>query len=353
MSLPRLSRSRLATIVALVATGALLSGCGVMQPPEAVTSQGKEVRGLYEFVFAIAVGVFVLVEGLIIFAVIRYRRKPTDTELPPQIHGNNVLEIIWTVIPAIIVAVMFLFSYSALQKVQATTPTDIQVRAVAAQFQWSFEYLSPDGQTVLFQELEPQMTVPAGTTVHLQLKSNDVIHAFYVPKFLFKRDVVPGVNNSFDFMVDAADAGQTFNGQCAELCGTYHGAMLFTVKALSPADYGTWLAAQIAKAHATPPPAPSGGAGEVQLDLAAKDVQFSTSTLEAPADKPFTIKFQNNDPTITHNVAIADSAGQEVFKGEIFPGVDSRIYPVPALKAGAYTFSCSVHPAMTGTLTVK
>jgi cytochrome c oxidase subunit II len=353
MSLPRLSRPRLATIVALVATGALLSGCGVMQPPEAVTSQGREVRGLYEFVFAIAVGVFVLVEGLIIFAVIRYRRKPTDTELPPQIHGNNVLEIIWTVVPAIIVAVMFLFSYSALQKVQATTPTDIQVRAVAAQFQWEFEYLSADGQTVLFQELEPQMTVPAGKTVHLQLKANDVIHAFYVPKFLFKRDVVPGVNNSFDFMVDAADAGQTFNGQCAELCGTYHGSMLFTVKALSPADYDTWLAAQIAKANATPPPAPSGGAGEVQLDLAAKDVQFSTTTLDAPADKPFTIKFQNDDPSITHNVAITDSAGQEVFKGEIFAGVDSRVYPIPALKAGAYQFSCSVHPAMTGTLTVK
>lgn len=273
--------------------------------------------------------------------------------MPPQIHGNNVLEIIWTVVPAIIVAVMFLFSYSALQKVQATTPTDIQVRAVAAQFQWSFEYLSADGQTVVFKQLAPEMTIPAGKTVHLQLKSDDVIHAFYVPKFLFKRDVVPGVNNSFDFMVDASDAGQTFNGQCAELCGTYHGSMLFTVKALSPADYDTWLAAQIAKANETPPPAPSGGAGQVQLDIAAKDIQFSSATLDAPADTPFTIKFQNNDPSITHNVAIKDSAGQEVFKGEIFAGVDVRVYPIPALKAGAYVFECSVHPNMTGTLTVK
>ena len=353
MSLPRLSRPRLATIVALVAVGALLSGCGFMQPPESVTSQGREVRGLYEFVFAIAVIVFVLVEGLIIFAVIRYRRKPTDTELPPQIHGNNVLEIIWTVVPAITVAVMFLFSYSALQNVQATTPTDIQVRAGAAQFQWSFEYLSADGLTVVLKQNEPQMIIPAGKTVHLQLHADDVIHAFYVPKFLFKRDVVPGVNNNFDFMVDASDAGQTFNGQCAELCGTYHGSMLFTVKALSPADYDAWLAAAIVKARQTPAPAPSGGAGQGQLDVAAKDVQFRTASLVAPADKPFSIKFQNNDASIMHNVAIKDPGGQEVFKGEIFAGVDSRVYPIPALKAGAYVFSCTVHPAMTGTLTVK
>ncbi len=353
MSLPRLTRSRLAAIAALVAAATVLAGCGVMQPPNAVTSQGQEVHNLYEFVFAIAVGVFVLVEGLIIFAVIRYRRKPTDTELPPQIHGNNVLEIIWTVIPAIIVAVMFLFSYSTLQKVQAQTPTDIQIRAVAAQFQWEFQYLSADTKTVLYDELAPELHVPAGKTVHLLLKSNDVIHAFYVPKFLFKRDVVPGVDNNFDFMVDAADAGQTFNGQCAELCGTYHGSMLFTVKALSPADYDTWLAAAIAKANETPPPLPSGGAGQVQLDLAAKDVTYSTATLDAPADTPFSIKFQNNDQSITHNVAIKDSAGTEVFKGEIFEGVDTRVYPIPALKAGAYVFECSVHPNMTGTLTVK
>jgi cytochrome c oxidase subunit 2 len=353
MSLPRLTGSRLAAIVALAAAVVLLAGCGSFGPPEPVTTQGRETHWLYYFVLIVAAIVFVLVEGLILFAVIRYRRKPTDTELPPQIHGNNTLEIIWTVIPAIVVAVLFLFSYSALQKVQATTPTDIQVRAVAAQFQWSFEYLSPDGQTVLYQQLAPELTIPAGKTVHLQLKSSDVIHAFYVPKFLFKRDVVPGVNNSFDFMVDAADAGQTFNGQCAELCGTYHGAMLFTVKALSPSDYDSWLAAQIAKAKQTPPPAPSGGADQVQLDLAAKDIQFTPVALDAPADKPFTIKFQNNDPSITHNVAIKDSTGQEVFKGEIFAGVDTRIYPIPALKAGAYVFGCSVHPNMTGTLTVK
>ncbi len=353
MSLPWLTRSRPATMVALAAVATLLAGCGSFGPPQPVTTEAHETYWLYYFVLAIALIIWALVTGLILFAVIRYRRKPTDTELPPQIHGNNVLEIVWTVIPTIIVGVMFVFSYSTLTKVDASTVTDIRIRAVAAQFQWSFEYLSPDGQTVLFQQLAPEMDVPVGKPIHLDLRSEDVIHAFYVPQFLFKRDVVPGRNNSFDFTVDATDAGQTFHGQCAELCGTYHGSMLFTVKALSPADYDTWLADQIAKANQTPPPAPSGQAGQTQLDLIAKDVKFDKASLEATATQPFTIKFQNDDAGILHNVAIHDAAGAEVFSGEIFKGVDTKTYPVPPLQAGAYTFSCTVHPTMTGTLTVK
>ena len=263
-----------------------------------------------------------------------------------------MLEIVWTVIPTIVVAILFVVSFNTLNTVDATAATDVRITAVAARFQWSFEYLSADGSKVLFQQLAPELTIPAGRTVHLNLRSKDVNHAFYVPQFLFKRDVIPGRDNNFDFTVDPAEAGQTFRGQCAELCGMFHGSMLFTVKALSPADYDKWLADAIAKASQSPPPAPSGAAGQVQLDLAAKDVQFDKAALDAPADQPFTIKFQNNDPTVPHNVAIHDASGQEQFKGEIFPGVDVRTYPIPALKAGSYTFSCSVHPNMTGTLTV-
>jgi cytochrome c oxidase subunit II len=357
MSMPRPTRTRLWTLAALVIATILLAGCDALRPPVAVTEQGRSIRDLYDFVFAIAVGVFVLVEGLIIIAVIRYRRRPTDTELPKQVHGNNTLEVIWTIIPTVLVAVMFVVSYLTLTKVdEVKGATDVRIRAVAAQFQWSFQYLSPDGTTVLFEQLAPEMDVPAGKVVHLGLRSNDVIHAFYVPQFLFKRDVVPGRENTFEFTVDAADAGQTFRGQCAELCGAYHGAMLFTVKALSPADYDTWLAAQIAKAKATPAPSGSAAAavpGAVTLELGAKDVAYDKSTLEAPADKPFAIHFQNNDPSVSHNVTIKDGTGKEVFKGDIFMGVDARTYDVPALPAGSYTFVCAVHPTMTGTLTVK
>jgi cytochrome c oxidase subunit 2 len=352
MSLPRLTRSRLAALAALSVMVLLVAGCGSFGPPAAVTTEGRDIEWLYYFVLAVALIIWALVTGLILFAIVRYRRKPTDTELPPQIHGNNVLEIVWTVIPTIVVAILFVFSFNTLNTVDAVGGSDVRIRAVAARFQWSFEYLSADGQKVLYQQLAPEMTIPAGKTIHLSLRSPDVIHAFYVPQFLFKRDVVPGRDNTFEFTVDASDAGQTFRGQCAELCGTYHGSMLFTVKALSAADYDKWLADAIAKASQTPPPPASGQPGQLQLDLAAKDVKFDKATLDAPADQPFTIKFQNNDPTISHNVAIHDAAGQEVFQGDIFPGVDVRTYPIPPLKAGTYTFSCTVHPAMTGTLTV-
>lgn len=356
MSIPRPRLPRPArSLVALAALAMLLAGCAALEPPAAVTSQGQDTRNLYDFVFIIAVVIFFLVEGLIVFAVIRYRRKPTDTELPPQIHGNSVLEVIWTVIPTLLVVVMFVFSWQTLNKVDAVSPTPaLTVRAVAAQFQWQFDYLAPDGQTVQFTQQAPELDLPVGVDVHVILRSKDVIHAFYVPKFLFKRDVVPGRDNNFDFTIDPADVNQTFRGQCAEFCGTFHSTMLFSVKALSPADFQTWLTQQIATAAATPPPAPSASAGaaETTLELTAHNISYDQATLSAPAGQPFILKFTNNDPGVSHNVAITDSTGQQVFKGEIFSGPDSRQYPIPALPAGTYTFACSVHPQMTGTLTV-
>ncbi len=325
-------------------------------PPPAVTEQGRETHDLYTFVFIIAAAIFLLVEGLIVWAVVRYRRKPTDDDLPPQIHGNNVLEIVWTVIPTAIVALLFVLSWQTLNVVDATKAAEgeVRIRATAARFQWTFEYISAtDNQTVLFKQLAPEMVVPAGRTVHLALTSPDVIHAFYVPQFLFKRDVVPGRENVFDFTVDASMAGQTFRGQCAELCGPQHWAMQFTVKALASADYDAWLKQQIEAQNASPSPAPSGAPTGVVLELTASGVKFDKATLEAPAGKDFAIKFTNGDAGTSHNVAIKDASGNEKFHGEIFEGVDSRTYAVPALPAGTYTFVCSVHPNMTGTLTVK
>jgi cytochrome c oxidase subunit 2 len=359
MSIPRPRLPRPArSLAALVALALLLAGCAALEPPAAVTAQGQDTRNLYDFVFIIGVVIFFLVEGLIVFAVLRYRRKPTDTELPPQIHGNSVLEVVWTIVPTILVVVMFVFSWQTLNQVDAVSPTpSLTVRAVAAQFQWQFDYLAPDGQTVQYTQQAPELDLPVGVDVHVILRSKDVIHAFYVPKFLFKRDVVPGRENNFDFTIDAADAGQTFRGQCAEFCGTFHSTMLFSVKALTPAAFDAWLKGQIAGQPASPAPQPSasgatGGAPETTVDLSAHNIAYDQATLTAPAGQPFILKFTNNDPGVTHNVGITDSTGQQVFKGEIFPGPDSRQYPIPALPAGTYTFACSVHPQMTGTLTV-
>jgi cytochrome c oxidase subunit II len=360
-------------------------------PPIAVTTQGAQIRDLYTIVFLIAVVIFLLVEGLIIWTVVRYRRKPGDDTLPPQTHGNNIAEFVWTIVPTLIVIFMFIVSWQTLNVVdRSSSDAQTKIRAVAGQFQWQFDYLGPDGKTILYTELLPLvsegggMMVPAGRTVQLSLVSQDVIHAFYVPQFLFKRDVVPGRVNSFDFKVNDSDAGQTFRGQCAELCGTGHSIMLFEVKAMAPADFDAWLADKAAKAAASPSPVASGapassaspagsaapgassapgssatpGASAAAGDtvtVTAQNIQFIETSLSTKADVPFHIDFKNQDAGTPHNVTIHKDSptGAEVFRGEVFPGVAEKTYDVPALPAGTYAYVCIVHPTMTGTLTVQ
>jgi cytochrome c oxidase subunit II len=384
-SAPRTALFALAVGAALIGVSLILLYFGVnvadegqkiltgLYPPIAVTTEGAQIRDLYTIVFLIAVAIFLVVEGLIIWTVIRYRRRPTDVDLPPQIHGNRIAELVWTVVPTLIVIFMFIVSWQTLNAVDTTSAsTPTKIRAIAGQFQWQFDYLSPDGNDVVYTELLPLvsqgggMYVPAGRPVQLQLVSNDVIHAFYVPQFLFKRDVVPGRTNSFEFTVAESDAGQTFRGQCAELCGVGHSIMLFEVKALSGPDFDTWLADKVAAANATPAPPPStepgasgpppgGSGGGETIEITAKNVMYEESQISATADAPFKIHFTNDDPGTPHNVAIHKDGptGEEVFKGEVFTGVADKTYDVPALPAGTYAFVCTVHPTMTGTLTVQ
>lgn len=389
-SSPRTGRSSTATTAVVIGAILLISVVAVvllsggdplglsqrvvdsLYPPEAVTTQGEAIRELYTIVFLIAVVIFFIVEALILWTVLRYRRRPGDDTLPPQTHGNNVAEIVWTVVPTLIVAFLFVVSWQTLNTVEAVSANpDTRIRAVAGQFQWTFDYLDETGENVLYTQLLPTgddggMAVPAGRTVLLSLESPDVLHAFYVPQFLFKRDVVPGRVNTFEFTVNEEDAGQTFRGQCAELCGSGHRVMLFDVHALTPAEFDAWLAAKVEGASATPTPPPSAvpgtsGAPEpsgeaVQgptLVVSALNIAYEQSELSAPAGTPFKIDFENKDSGIPHNVEIKDAGGVSVFKGEIFNGVDKRVYDVPALAAGSYTFVCTVHPNMTGTLTVN
>ena len=383
---------RAGALAALGALAVLLSACTDFNlrtalPPDAATVQGQATRNLYDIVFVIGVAIFVLVEGLILFAVLRYRRKSGDDELPPQIHGNNRLEIIWTAIPIAIVLSLFVLSWQTLNTVDAHTPTPpIRIGVVAYQWQWQFVY-APDGVTwqdcnapanagrcvTVFGTLPaggdrtnwtpPTMHVPINETVELQMHSIDVIHSFYVPAFLYQRDITPGRDQVIQF---TADRIGTYRGQCTQFCGLYHQFMEFQVKVESKADYTAWLQQQL-----TPPPSPSpspaasGPAGSpgasaaagssVTLQLTASGIAYDKTDLTAPANTPFSILFANNDAGIPHNVSIhaGSAGGTEVFKGEIFSGVGTRTYTVPALPAGTYAFVCSVHPNMTGTLTVK
>jgi cytochrome c oxidase subunit 2 len=331
-------------------------------PPEAKSVQGQQIRALYDIVFVIAVAIFLLVEGLIVWTVVRYRRKPGDDVLPPQTHGNNLLEIIWTIVPTAIVIFLFVISWQTLNSVEAVKADPaLKVRAVAGQFQWSFDYLPADAAAdakAIFSVTAPTgadggLKLPAGQTTHLFLHSPDVIHAFYVPQFLFKRDVVPGVVNQFDLEIPAEEAGQTFRGQCAELCGAGHRIMVFEVQALAPADFQAWYDQQVAAANATPPPPPSGGTAGPPVNVTAQGVKFLEATLTAPATG-FTIHFDNKDAGTPHDVDILDAGGTKVFDMKDFPGPKVVDAPVPPLPAGTYKFECSIHPTlMFGTLTVQ
>lgn len=359
-------------------------------PPAAATEQGQAIRQLYTIVFVIAAVIFFAVEGLILWTVLRYKRRPGDDTLPPQTHGNMLAEALWTIIPTVIVAFLFVISWQTLNTVEAfSTQPDIRIRAYAAQFQWQFDYYEGDDPEPVFTQLLPVggdgggMAVPVGQNVRLLLESPDVIHSFYVPQFLFKRDVNPGRPQEFEFRLNEADAGQTFRGQCAELCGAGHRLMLFDVHAMTQAEFDTWLADRIAGA---PPPAPSaepgaspepGGSGAPpqspapgesgppagspgpggsggSVQIAALNIAFDKAELIVPAGVPFQIEFDNQEPQ-PHNVAIHEGTptGPSLFRGEIITGPRQITYDVPALNAGSYPFICTVHPNMTGTLTAQ
>jgi len=348
-------------VVLLVAIVGLVfySGAGsALYPPKPATAEAVVTSSLYDIVFAIAVAIFVAVEGLIVWSILRYRRRPTDTELPPQTHGNNFVEVLWTLIPTVIVLYLFAISWNTLNTVDAVTQNpDVRIHAVAGQFQWQFQYLDGQGHHLATQT-QPSgegggMAVPVGRKVQVTLDSPDVIHAWYVPRFLFKRDVIPGQTNRFEFTVNVDEAGQTFHGQCAELCGTGHRVMLFNVLAMTQSDFDAWLAKLIEVENATPAPLPSGA---TTLALVAKGITFDKKAFDVPAGAPFAIELQNQDPAgVPHAVDIRIADGSVIKDQPTVDGGKTVTYSYDALTAGTYTFICSVHPVpgMTGTLTVK
>ena len=325
----------------------LLAGC--LLPPSPKTDAGQDVFNLYLIVLGLAAIVFVGVEGFILYAVVRYRRQPGDDVLPEQLHGNNTVEIIWTIIPTVIVFVLFFFSMLTLGEVEASSnvPDATTVEVTGFQWQWTFRYEN-GAETTGTAEEPAVLALPVNQPVRLVLYSLDVNHAFYVPDFLIKRDVIDFGDarppNELTFTI--TEAG-TYAGQCAEFCGTAHAEMLFVVEAMPVDEYNAYIEALKA---GEPPP----GDGDTSdcgttIELSAQDIQFSTDAIEAPAGEDFCIEFTNND-TVPHDVGIVETD----FNGDDTPPGETTVYHIPAMEAGDYTFYCTLHPqAMTGDLTIS
>jgi cytochrome c oxidase subunit 2 len=231
---------KLSVLLGLAAVALIASGCESAFPPPAVTDEALEIRDLYNLVFAVAAVVFVLVQGLIIWSVIRYRRKPGDSTLPVQTHGNLALEIIWTVIPLIVVIALFFASARVLNIVDARQPENVAVKIEVVGYQWQWKFAYPAEKIEIFGAATayPEMVVPIIERIEITLVGQDVNHGFYIPQFLFQRDMVPGKTNYFEFTPNKLG---TFTGQCSAFCGLLHHQMGFTVRVVTRAEYDAWI----------------------------------------------------------------------------------------------------------------
>jgi cytochrome c oxidase subunit 2 len=241
-------------VLAAVGLAVFASACGGPYPQTAFNPQSEyAAEGLDLFVLIIWMGVIVgvIVEAVLIWAAIRYRRRAGD-RLPPQIHGNTIVEILWTTGPVIVVGYILFVTLPVIFKTQAPAPTNaMNVEVIGHQFWWEFHY--PDANVVTANELH----LPTGRTANLILRSDDVIHSFWIPALGGKRDAFPGHTN---FIWMTPNGVGEFPGQCYQLCGYSHGNMRERAIIQSPGDFQSWLTAQ--QQPALTPPASDANATE-------------------------------------------------------------------------------------------
>lgn len=326
--------------------------------PNTITRSGDAVHHLWMVYLVAAIVVFALEGGAIIWFALRYRQRRGDDTLPKQIHGHNRIEVVWTVVPGILLFTLLGMSLDQYETMGANPKPDLTVNVTAFQWQWSFGYADGNGRSLgVTQQAEgqtkgPVLYLPVGEDIRFVINATDVIHSFYVPAMFWKRDAIPGRTNVYSQVLDPSSAGHTYQGYCAELCGLNHSQMRFTVAPLTKGAFQRWLTSrEHAQAQASSC-APTGTA----INLVAQSIHFDKSCLAGPANTPFTIAFDNKDSGVPHNVAIYTdaSASKVLFRGAILTGSNTITYHVPALPAGTYYFRCDVHPtAMHGTFVVK
>lgn len=237
----------------LLPVSLLAAGCGTARDtyestfalgfPEPVSDKGQSIYDLWLGSAAAAAVVGIFVWLLIAFAGFRYRKK--SDQLPRQVRYNLPIEVLYTVAPIIIVLVFFFHTIQSGEDLldESGTP-DHEVLVLGQKWSWSFSYLEEDAAggesvyTVGTPADRPTMVLPLGESVQFRLASQDVVHAFWVPAFYFKEDVIPGRENTFTLTPTREG---TYEGRCSELCGLYHSQMLFNVEVVSPEEFDAHL----------------------------------------------------------------------------------------------------------------
>lgn len=227
-------------MVALISTA-----CGTRGgAPDPATTQGDDILGLWRLLLGAGIVVGGLVIALILWAVLRYRR-PRDAatgDLPMQTGANIPIEVFYTVVPLVVVAVLFGLTMRTQHRIthRSATP-ELTVEATGFQWGWRFRYPAQGVTVVGDANQPPTLVLPVGVSIRVRLVAADVIHSFFVPSFLVKRDMIPGVENSIE--VNPTRTG-TYRGVCAEFCGLDHWRMTFDVEVVTPQQFQAFVAQQ-------------------------------------------------------------------------------------------------------------
>jgi cytochrome c oxidase subunit II len=300
-----LALGALPIVLALAAPG----GLGGLAPADAATPSGEAINELYWFVFGICAVVFVAVEAALVLFILRFRRRPTtpaDAE-GPQIHGNTRLEVIWTIIPSVIlvvVAVVVLARTSAVHATGGDRSDELVVRVEGHQFYWRYVY--PDGQISL-----DTLVLPVDRAVKLELVSYDVNHSWWVRELTGKQDAIPGQVN--ELLLRPTKEG-TYDGDCAELCGVLHAVMPTTVEVVSQQEYTRRIERLTGQNQA----------GDAQLALGRQTWERTCAKCHGPAGEG------DLGPPIAQNGTLVDPEGLRTLldEGLDTPGFDGYMPPV-------------------------
>jgi cytochrome c oxidase subunit 2 len=233
----KLSSLALAVLVALATAGVATAANGGFSPVEPASPNAHHIQGAYYLILGFTAAIFVLVESLLVIFIVKYRSRGRARAVEgAQVHGHTRLELIWTAVPIVILAIIAGFVFYELPNVDSAPAAadPIHVTVEGHQYYWQFDYTdSPDHARSI-----GTLHVPAGRVVDLKVVSPDVIHSWWVPALGGKIQAIPGRTNHTWFQADPG----SYDGQCAELCGVFHASMHATVQSESQQAYQHYLA---------------------------------------------------------------------------------------------------------------
>ena len=333
----RRHRSRVSRVLARGGIGLLavgLSACSLVEvedaPLDSLDPQGlfaRKIDDLFWPVFWIAAAIFVLVQGAILVAVFVFRDRGHDQE-PRQVHGSPRLEVLWTVIPAVILAAVAIPTVRTIFDLTECGEEAMTVEVIG--HQWWFEYRYPEEGI----ETGSVLVIPIGREVCARLTSDDVIHSFWVPQLNGKRDQVPGQTTLLRLQ---ADQPGEYWGQCAEFCGLSHSLMRTRVQAVIEAEFDEWVAGQ--QTPAVPPEEGSKAAAGLEVFQARGCTQCHTVDYGPDSDLTNLVPEEAfSGPDLTH------FASRRVFAGASLPqqgetyreGLTRWLADPPAVKPGSF-----------------